>query len=255
MRDRQDDVMEMVMLAGEILLKNGAETYRVEETVQRIGTAAGSLEAEAFATQTGLIITLVNGVGETVTRVRRIRNRGISLNKVAQVNEVSRQLAEGRLSGDLAFSQLEKISSAPMGYPTWVHIIAAGVGSGCFAYLLGSNFREFLLAVLAGVLIHGCRLTFAHWGINRLFPNFLGGLIAAGVGVLGQSFLPGVRADQVIIGAIMTLVPGLAITHAVRDVIHEDLLSGLSRGAEAALVSVSVAVGVSLVLGFWLGVA
>lgn len=222
--------------------------------MERIGYSLGMTKVEAFATQTGLIVTLANSHGESTTQVRRIKNRGISLNKVAQVNDISRQIAAGRLAIDQAHDELKAVSRAPIGYPTWVHLLSAGVGSGCFAYILGSNFREFLLAVVAGVLIHGCRLKAGTWGISRLFPSFLGGLIAAGVGVLGNLFLTGVRADQVIIGAIMTLVPGLAITHGVRDVIHEDLLSGLSRGAEAALTSVSVAVGVSLVLGIWLGV-
>jgi uncharacterized membrane protein YjjP (DUF1212 family) len=139
-------------------------------------------------------------------------------------------------------------------YPFWVHMVAAGVGSGCFTFLFGGNLREFFLAVIAGLVIHWLRLQATKWGFNRLFGSFLGGLAAAAIGIFGQILLQKVNADKVIIGAIMTLVPGLAITHAVRDVIYEDLLSGVSRGVEAILVSVAVAAGVSLALGFWLGV-
>lgn len=254
MKDGVDEILELVMLAGEILLKNGAETYRVEDTVERIGLAAGMRQVEAFATPTGLVVTLEHPLGFSRTKVRRIRERGISLSKVAAVNEVSRRMVNGKLSTMQAALELSKIQQSPNAYPPWVHLVAAGIGSGCFAYLFGSNLREFFLAVFAGLVIHWFRLKSAGWGFNRLFGSFLGGLIAAATGVLGQLNLKGVSADKVVIGAIMTLVPGLAITHAVRDVIYEDLLSGVSRGVEAVLVSIAVAAGVSLVLGLWLGV-
>ncbi|HEX3032414.1 MAG TPA: threonine/serine exporter family protein [Bacillota bacterium] len=250
-----EEIMELAMLAGEILLKNGAETYRVEDTVERIGLAGGMAKVEPYATITGLVLSLESPDGRACTRVRRIRERGISLNKVAQVNETSRDFAKGLCSVSQARQELERIRDAAKGYSTWVHILAAGIGSGCFAFLLGANLKEFFLAALAGALIQLFVLKLGQLGVNRLISNFVGGLVAAGTGTVAQSLLMGVRADQVIIGAIMSLVPGLALTNAVRDVIHEDLLSGLARGVEAALVSVAVAVGVSLVLGLWLGVS
>lgn len=254
MKEVVDETLDLVMLAGEILLKNGAETYRVEDTVERIGLAAGMIQVEAFATPTGIVVTLEDSYGFARTKVRRIRERGISLSKVAAVNEISRRMVNGGLSADLAARELVKIQQTPNAYPPWVHLVSAGIGSGCFTYLFGGNLREFSLAVAAGLAIHWFRLQAASWGFNRLFGSFLGGLIAAATGILGELSLQTVTADKVIIGAIMTLVPGLAITHAVRDVIYEDLLSGVSRGVEAILVSVAVAAGVSLVLGFWLGV-
>ncbi|MFZ3172538.1 MAG: threonine/serine exporter family protein [Carboxydocellales bacterium] len=254
MKEIIDEIQDLVILAGEILLKNGAETYRVEDTVERIGFAAGMCQVEAFATPTVIIVTLVEPGGVSQTKVRRIRDRGISLNKVAAVNEVSRRMARGELSVAQANTMLMDVQRSPNAYPFWVHLVAAGVGSGCFTFLFGGNLREIFLAVIAGLVIHWLRLQATNWGFNRLFGSFLGGLAAAAIGIFGQTLLQEVNADKVIIGAIMTLVPGLAITHAVRDVIYEDLLSGVSRGVEAILVSVAVAAGVSLALGFWLGV-
>lgn len=253
-KTKTNEIMELAMLAGEILLKNGAETYRVEDTVERIGFAGGMSKVEPYATITGLVLSMESPQGETCTGVRRIRERGISLNKVALVNDVSRHFVRGSLSAAQARLDLERISRSPKCYSIRIHILAAGIGSGCFALLLGANLKEFFLAALAGLLIQLFLLKLGQLGVNRLIGNFVGGLVAAGTGAIAQTMLSGVRADQVIIGAIMSLVPGLALTNAVRDVIHEDLLSGLARGVEAALVSVAVAVGVSLILGIWLGV-
>ncbi len=49
--------------------------------------------------------------------------------------------------------------------------------------------------------------------------------------------------DIVIISSIMLLVPGLAITNAIRDTVSGDLLSGISRTVEAFLVAVAIAIG------------
>lgn len=66
------------------------------------------------------------------------------------------------------------------------------------------------------------------------------GLTAAG---LGQS------ADLITIGALMILVPGVALTNAVRDVMVGDMVSGLSKLAEAVLIGVAIALGTGLALG------
>lgn len=58
--------------------------------------------------------------------------------------------------------------------------------------------------------------------------------------------------NQTIIGAIMLLVPGLAITNAIRDTMSGDLLSGVIRASEAFLVAIAIAVGTGAVLSFWM---
>ena len=51
------------------------------------------------------------------------------------------------------------------------------------------------------------------------------------------SILPlGQHLDPIIIGSIMPLVPGVAITNAIRDTIQGDLVAGNSRATEAFLI-------------------
>ena len=50
----------------------------------------------------------------------------------------------------------------------------------------------------------------------------------------------------------MLFVPGLAITNAIRDTIAGDLVSGLTRAAEAFFVAISIAVGTGIVLSLWI---
>ena len=84
--------------------------------------------------------------------------------------------------------------------------------------------------------------------------RFLSELIAAMVmgilAVLLNHFNPQMITDNILIGALMTLVPGLAITNALRDLFMGDLLSGIMRMCEAVLTALALGGGVALVLKF-----
>ena len=47
----------------------------------------------------------------------------------------------------------------------------------------------------------------------------------------------------------MALVPGIAITNAMRDIMAGDMVAGISKGAEALLIGAAIALGTALSLG------
>jgi len=53
--------------------------------------------------------------------------------------------------------------------------------------------------------------------------------------------------DMVIIGNIMTLIPGVGLTNALRDLLVGDSVSGLLRLIEAVLIALAIAAGFFLV--------
>ena len=92
----------------------------------------------------------------------------------------------------------------------------------------------------------------SEYKLTFFINNFVGAILATGFSYiviqigLGQSF------DKIIIGSIMGLVPGVAITNAIRDTMSGDYLSGLSRGMEAVFSAIAIALGVGIVLNFYL---
>jgi len=53
--------------------------------------------------------------------------------------------------------------------------------------------------------------------------------------------------DKVIIGNIMTLIPGIGLTNALRDLFTGDSIAGLLRSIEAVLTALAIAAGYFLV--------
>jgi uncharacterized membrane protein YjjP (DUF1212 family) len=57
-----------------------------------------------------------------------------------------------------------------------------------------------------------------------------------------------VNYNSIIVGCMMPLLPGLAMTNAIRDTIRGDLISGIARATEALLVASSLAAGTGVTI-------
>lgn len=240
--------MTLTVSAGEIMLKNGAETSRVEETMEHIARACGAVKAESFVIPTGVFLTVADASGRSLTTMRRVKDRTINLDRIAKVNELSRRLADNRLDYNEASALLEGIAKERTGFSLLPSTVASGLVGGGFALLQDGGVGEIGAAFCGAAAVRYIAHVISRLQGVRFTFEFLGGLAAALVGVVVHSVWPQLSRDIIIVGGLMPLVPGVAITNAIRDVIAGDLLSGLSRGLEAALTAVAVAMGVVIVL-------
>ncbi|MDV9931534.1 threonine/serine exporter family protein [Clostridioides difficile] len=87
--------------------------------------------------------------------------------------------------------------------------------------------------------------------LNDFFVNAIGAVIIASCSILILKLGFIKTLDHLIAGAIMLLVPGLALTNALRDLLDGQLISGLAKLAEVFFIGVSIAVGMFLVLGLY----
>ena len=233
------------LLAGEILLSSGAEIYRVEDTIGRILKLSGSDGGESFVTPTCIHLTLRSGEGEAMTTLKRVFVRENNLARVAQTNAVARSLCGGEISLGTALEKLSEICRNKV-FPEWVAPIILLVFPACFFLFFGGTDPRALLTCLAtGAGLALARVWFRNNTIARFFVDLLS---AAGVAFLASLIARLADAassvNLIIISSIMPLVPGVAITTAIRDVLHGDYQSGTARVAEAFLTATAVAVGV-----------
>ena len=105
--------MEPLHLAGRLIMENGGETCRVEETVLRMGHAFGFREVECFAVPSGLFVSYRKSDGTIETAVKRIRRKGIDLTRIDEVNAISRHLEQEKMSCQEVLSQLKAVERRP----------------------------------------------------------------------------------------------------------------------------------------------
>lgn len=245
-------VVNLALEAGRILLKNGGEIFRVEETITRICNHFGVEKVDIFTISHGLFVSAEDENGEVYTRVKHIPLSGAHLGIVAEVNELSRQIAEGKVTLDEAYERIEAIEQIPA-LAWYYQIIGAGFGAGGFGFLLGANLTESLIAFFIGCAVHAWVLVAKRLHVSKIVTNIAGGIVITVLALAAREACSSLtlRLDGMIIGGIMPLVPGLAFTNAVRDLADGDFLSGTVRMIDALLVFVYIAIGVGVALGIY----
>ena len=236
--DDQARDIRLVCTAAQLVLENGGEVYRVEETALRMAKGFGLSDVSVAAFPTSIF---VDACGRT--RIRRISHRGNNLTRLALVNDVSRRVERGEMNADEAERTLEQIA-AEHSFRQKTMVFAYALAAASFALMFGGGLTEFAAAFAIGLLVQAVQPLFAGMAMGALLGSFTGGLLTAVLAQLAALAVPQLSVNATIIGGIMPLLSGLLMTTAVRDTMYGDLVSGVVRAVEALLIAASVALGV-----------
>jgi len=245
-----DDIIHIATDAGKIILENGGETYRVEQTITMICTSYGIAHTESFVTPTGIMVSITNSDNQTISLIKRVHIRTVNLNKVSMINNLSRKLVSSPLSMADIRKEIDYINNLPP-YSLKTTTFFSACCAGFFTLLFGGNYKDFFVAFITGALINYLSASLDKLEVNSFLKNMLCGSLAAFIALIATSLGLVGSMDTIIIGSIMLLVPGIAITNAIRDTIAGDLVSGISRSIEALFIAVAIASGTSIVFKIW----
>ena len=241
-------LIDTAALAGTLMLENGAEIYRVEETIDYMLKTSGLKTSEAFVVSTGIMISLDDPSIDALTVIRRVNRGATNLNVVAQVNDISRKFYKKVISLEEAFSQLKHLDKTQ--YPWWLKDICTIFVVASFAGMYGGNGYDMLATAIVGIFLAAWLHAGKKIGLNSLIKDLTASVVISVMASVMVHIGVGMHFDRIIIGAIMVLVPGAAITNAIRDTLHGDYTSGnaniLQAFAEAAMIALGVYVGLLL---------
>ena len=237
-KEMQRRQTRLVCQAAQLILENGGEVYRVEETALRMAKGFGLEDVNIVAFPTSLFLDAGGRM-----RVRRITHRGVNTTRLALVNDVSRKAERGEMTLEEAERALSDIAS---GYRAEQKTLIPGyaLAAAGFALMFGGGLGSVVAAFLIGILVQALQPLFSHMAMGVLFGNFTGGLVTAFLAHAAALALPYGDVNATIIGGIMPMLTGLLMTTAVRDTMYGDLVSGIVRALEALLLAASVALGV-----------
>lgn len=248
--NKNHKILHIAVEAGRIMLQNGGETYRAEETMRRICYAFNISEADGFVTPTGIMLSITDKNGETYTLIKRIQNRTVNLEKISIINDLSRSVASKRLTLNYVEYKLKHIEQISA-FSCKFLVITASLAAGFFTLLFGGNFNDFIVSLVIGAFVKILVIILNKLETNEFFINALGGAATSLIALIGVRLNIGNNQDKIIIGSIMLLVPGLLITNAIRDTIAGDLMSGLTRAVEAFFIAIAIAIGSGLIIKLW----
>jgi uncharacterized membrane protein YjjP (DUF1212 family) len=244
-------LVDTAMLTGEIMLIGGAETYRVEDTMSRILKISGLEKVETFVTPTGIFLTLGDSNIDAITLIKRVDNRITNLGNIYEANNISRQLCSGEISLENAYERLKNIKKSKL-YSNLAYYICTIIASLAFTIVLGGDFLNSLIAGLNGSIIVLIFIATRKIKVSNFIKNLGASILIAFnsmffLHLLGDS----IGIDTLIGGSVMPLLPGVAITNAIRDTLQGDYMSGGARAIEAFVSAASTAAGIGIGIGWY----
>lgn len=245
-------VLEIAIEAGEMLLSNGGEAYRVEETIEKICLSYG-LKCECMTISTGILVSIHDGDEEKITSLKRIRQRSVDLHKIELINSFSRELRENPLEYEEAKAKLEKIRRWPaFSYKT--RLLSASMTSLVYTLFFNGSIYDAIASSILGLAIYVIQEKLSKLGFFQFFQFFFSGLLVGGISIMMGIFLPFVDKNNVIAGSIMILTPGVAITNGIKDTLYGDFISGIAKLGEALLIISAIGAGIGTALALGMGV-
>lgn len=235
-----EDVLEVASEAGHILLENGAEISRVEDTMERISSHYGVHTGHFFVLSNGIFTT---SSSNKYANVEFIPIRGIQLSKVVEVNRLSYRIAADKVSLTQARAELDAIRDEPM-KPAWEQIVGSAFGAAGFCAVFGGGFMDCAAAFVVGALLYLFLLFISSRYLSKIVGGICNSLVATLLCLASYRLGFGSSLSNIIIGAIMPLIPGVPFVNGVRDLADSDYIAGTTRLTDAMLGFFCIALGV-----------
>ncbi|NLY09884.1 MAG: threonine/serine exporter family protein [Tissierellia bacterium] len=250
-RENARKLMTMALHMGELMLINGAETYRVEDSIERVCKSYSDLQmAEIFATPT-VIIASISFDDQRLTNMIRVKSGGINLTMIHLLNKFSRTFVNEEMTVEEGISALTEIENSPDSASKF-RLVYSTLTGPVFCVLFGGSLWDTISCFFVTLIMLFVLFKMRKFKVSFFFENFLGGFISSSLSYLAFGLGICDSLDMVIIGAIMPLVPGVAITNAVRDTLGGDYISGLSKFTEAIFIAFGIVLGVGTILAVYL---
>lgn len=247
----EERVLELAVEMGEILLQSGAEIFRVEDTMRRVCNYYNVSSCSFFVMGNGIISSSEAAGQRPMAKVRYLPVKGAQLDKVVAINQLSREIAEGKYASlDEVENRIREIRAMPP-FPKLALILSSAVASASFCILFGGNVEDTIAAFLSGFMLYVFLTLVGNPRMSKIFSNICGGVVATATCLLTYRLGLGENLSPMISGAIIPLVPGVAFTNGIRDIGDGDYLSGTVRLLDAMWSFLCIAIGVGIVFGLY----
>lgn len=236
-----NNILKVLMAFGKLMLLCGAEINRVEDTISRIGMSYNVSKVSVFAITTSLVITIVDPGGNTYTHSKRIvSSAGTDFTKLEMLNSLSRAKCSGEIGDEefeRKFFEIKNKSSRKVKF-----YVGSMISAGAFTFFFGGTAYDAIVAVVFSLLIFFLQDKFQKYCPNTMIFNFITAFFV-GLGICLCANLFHLNADKIIIGDIMLLIPGVAFTNSIRNLLVGDTLAGVMRLVETVLWATALSMG------------
>lgn len=239
-------LLHLLLDMGEMMMCSGGEVRRVENTLSLMGRAYGAIETNVLVITASIVLTMKFPDGNLITESRRVESPGSNkLWRLEGLNALSRKCCEN----PIPIEELEtEIKNCKIPTNLWKFYLGSFLAAGAFAIFFGGNIYDGIMAAIFALLVCLLQRKLSVIFPNNIIFNVVSSFVTGVLICAFAKFIPPVNADKVIVGVIMLLIPGIAFTNSVRDILVGDTISGLMRLIESLLWAAGLAIGFMLAI-------
>lgn len=235
-------LLDKSLQIGKDLLINGAEISRVEDTLARIYRTYGVKEINIFTITCSIVVTIKCPDNKIYTQSVRVFKSSTDLDKVERLNALSRYICKNKPSLEYISTRIERIRKRSR-YSEKIISLTYGMIAFTLAVYFGGTFADAAVSGIIGIILKIALNLVSKIDNNAPVINVLVSFIAGMLAVFSVKIGFGEHLDIIVISNIMLLIPGVALTNALRDMIKGDTMSGTNRLIEAILIAAAVSFG------------
>ena len=243
-----EELADYVLDLGGTLLSYGCSTHRMEALITEICRMEGCA-ADVFAVPTGIWMTLRPPGGQAVTRMLRVKEWGVDLARLTAIDRLFNDVLERKLTLADARAKIDLIEAQPSPWPFGATWLAASLAAAAAAVFFRGGWGEIILAALGGLLLGLLRSWLRRAPRTSLLIEFLGGLVTGGVAWIATTIEPRLSREVLVLSLVILLVPGMALTSGLQELVQKNLISGAGRLMEAMMTFLSILCGIAAVVG------
>lgn len=237
------EVLALAVEVADLMLRNGGEIYRIEDTVIHILKAYHVERFDVYVLSNGIFASANEDKDDACSMIRHVPLGGVNLAKIAYLNQLARDICTHNCTIAEGWERIKEAKNLPS-YSNKIQYFFCGLGSACYAFIFGGGILDFISAFIIGILEQVVLIYMANHKFSRFLQKVFASMFVSTCSILIlQTGLP-VLQDKIIIGAIMNLVPGITLTTSIRDFHNGDYLSGTIHLIDALLTALCIAVGI-----------
>jgi uncharacterized membrane protein YjjP (DUF1212 family) len=234
-----------VLELGRALHSAGHSAQRLEDSLGAISSRLGLVNHQFFSTPTSIMASF-GPIGRQRTHMLRVAPGEVDLGTLAALEQVSLDVAQGRVSPVDGVDAITRITTAPPPYGRALTALGYAVVSGAATQFLGGGGREIAVATALGLGLGLLALVSrGRPQLGRVFEPVAAFLVSAGA--LGLAHVAGPLSVLIAtLGGLIVLLPGLTLTVAMTELATRNLASGTARISGAFMTFLAIAFGVAL---------
>lgn len=246
--EKEGDIfIRQLLNIGEAMYQSGGEISRIEDSLHRLGKRYGAKHVSVYAITSSIVLTAEFENDFSITQIRRITRRGsIDCLKMEELNQLCRDCEADPLPVEkLQEKVLELLAEHPRS--KWIYL-GQFIAAMAFTIFFGGNWKDMLVAAVGVLVICLMQRYVKRFCSAELFFNLITSLMAGiAVNVIGL-LVKGIHVNQVLIGVIMVLIPGIAITNSIRYILSGDIISSFEKLMDSIMQAFGIAAGFMLSL-------